>query len=121
MDAKSGRDDHIGDSAECRMRSAECGNLPKRQAGRPGNRKPGTASSRQAAKTQSREAEKQAHFLRLCAFAPLRESNLKPALRPGGQVLDCRFRLGDGAGGMVRYIREEVIAYEQARRVSLTP
>ena len=33
MDAKSGRDDHIGDSAECRMRSAECGNLPKRQAG----------------------------------------------------------------------------------------
>ena len=36
MDVKSGRDDHIGDSAECRMRSAECGNLPKRQAGRPG-------------------------------------------------------------------------------------
>ena len=46
---------------------------------------------------------------------------LKPALRPGGQVLDCRFRLGDGAGGMVRCIREEVIAYEQSRRVSLTP
>jgi len=31
----------------------------------------------------------------------------------------ARLCLGDGAGGMVRYIREEVIAYEQSRRVSL--
>ena len=35
-DVESGRDDHIGDSAECRMRSAECGNLPKRQGGQAG-------------------------------------------------------------------------------------
>jgi hypothetical protein len=31
-----------------------------------------------------------------------------------------RLCLGDGASGMVRYIRQEVIAYEQSRRVSLT-
>ena len=31
-----------------------------------------------------------------------------------------RVCLGDGKNGMVRYIREEVIAYEQSRRVSLT-
>jgi hypothetical protein len=31
-----------------------------------------------------------------------------------------RVCLGDGKNGMVRYIREEVIAYEESRRVSLT-
>ena len=29
--------------------------------------------------------------------------------------------LGDAKNGMVRYIREEVVAYEASRRVSLTP
>jgi hypothetical protein len=80
MDVKSGRDDHParGEKRE-----------PARQAGRAGmgNRKPGTAPSRQAAKPQSRETEKQAYSLPLCVFASLREPRCLPATHRAGKIL----------------------------------
>jgi hypothetical protein len=43
--------------------------------------------------------------------------NLKPALRVAAATSETVV----AASGMVRYIREEGIAYEQSRRVALTP
>ena len=45
-------------------------------------------------------------------------SSLDRIARRAGLTRLC---LGQGKNGIVRYIREEVIAYEQSRRVQLVP
>jgi hypothetical protein len=57
--------------------------------------------------------------------APREPAKRRQCVRPGadrsrGASGLMRVCLGDGKNAVVRYIREEVIAYEQSRRVSLT-
>ena len=75
------------------MQNAECGMWePAKkaggQAGEPETRNGVLTPSRQDAKPRSREAGP------LLASLPLRESNLKPALRLDGQALDFGLPLG---------------------------